>query len=199
MVKIGFITEGKADKVILTSDRFKKYLHFNFGISFDDDDIVFFNGKSGVKTNFKSFISKLGKNGVDFIFILVDQDDKTEKRQKKRKYKPIDCPVIVVDEIKTFRDNKHYLKDNQIFVIMTREMEAWFLADENLNLDCEGQVPEEILNPSDLVTKQLGTSSHGKIAHKVKDKFSLSRAAENSPSARRFLNKLEYISQNDNV
>jgi hypothetical protein len=194
MVTVGFITEGKADKILLTSDRFKKYLFHKHNIVFDDEDIRYFGGKSKIKTNFKSLVAGLNKKNVDYIFIMVDQDDKEEQKRSK-KYKPIDCPMIVVDEIKGYRDNRHYLKENQIFIVMTREMEAWFLADENLHFDCEGKQPEEILNPSDLVSKQLQTSSHGKIASKIKDNFSLERAAENAPSARRFLNKLEQISQ----
>jgi len=125
---------------------------------------------------------------------MVDQDDKEEQR-RNRKYKPKDCPVVVVEEIVGYRDNRHYLQENLIFVVMTKEMEAWFLADSNLEFDCMGTRPEEVLNPSDLVAKQLGVSSHGLIAHRLKDKFSLERAAENAPSAKRFLNKLESISQ----
>ncbi|AHW61449.1 protein of unknown function [Draconibacterium orientale] len=194
MVKIGFISEGKSDRTILNSERFKKYLEHQFGITYSEEEILYGGGKSRIKTDFKSLIQNLYKKGVEYIFIMVDQDDK-EAQRRNRKYKPVDCPMIVVNEITGYRDNGHYLKDNQIFIIMTKEMEAWFLADEKLNFDCGGQRPEEILNPSDLVGKQLGTSSHGRIAHKLKDKFSLARAAENAPSARRFLNKLEQISQ----
>jgi len=75
---------------------------------------------------------------------------------------------------------------------MTREMEAWFLADENLGLSFVGQ-PEEIFHPSEVVGKQLGTSSHVKIANKLKDEFSLVRASENSRSAKRFLDQLNQI------
>lgn len=193
MVKIGFIAEGKSDRAILNSERFRKNLLHQFGISFSDEDIRYGGGKSGIKTNFKSYLSSLQKSNVDYIFIMVDQDDKEEQR-RNRKYKPMDCPVTVVKEIVGYRDNKHYLLENQFFIVMTREMEAWFLADPNLEFDCMGKQPEEILNPSDLVAKQLGVSSHGLIAHRLKDRFSLERAAKNAPSAKRFLNKLENIS-----
>jgi hypothetical protein len=194
MVKVGFITEGKADKILLTSERFKKYLYHKHSIEFDDEDIRYFGGKSKIKTNFKSLLAGLNKSEVQYIFLMVDQDDKEEQR-RNRKYKPKDCPIVVVDEIVSYRDNSHYLQDNLIFVVMTREMEAWFLADPNLNFDCNGQNPEIILNPSDLVAKQLGTTSHGRIAHKIKEGFSLERAAQNAPSAQRFLDKLIFISQ----
>ncbi|MCF8372846.1 MAG: DUF4276 family protein [Bacteroidales bacterium] len=192
MVKVGFITEGKADKFIISSDRFKKYLLTSYQIVFSDDDIKLGNGKSGIKKNFKSLLSGLYKNNVDFIIIMVDQDDK-ETQKKNRKYKPVDCPKLIVDEIVNFRDNRHYVKENLIFVVMTREMEAWFLADEELSLDCNNQKPEEILNPSDVIAKQLGTHSHGRIAIKVKGKFSIERAAKNAPSAFRFIKKLKEI------
>ncbi|MDP3442853.1 MAG: DUF4276 family protein [Ignavibacteria bacterium] len=193
MVKIGFITEGKSDRTILNSERFKKYLLHTFEISYCEEDIRYGRGKSGIKTNFKAYLSSLKKNNVAYIFIMVDQDDKEEQR-RNRKYKPKDCPVTVVEEIVGYRDNKHYLQKNHFFIVMTREMEAWFLADPNLGFYCMGKQPEEILNPSDLVAKQLGVSSHGLIAQRLKDKFSLERAAKNAPSARRFLNKLKNIS-----
>lgn len=194
MVKIGFISEGKSDRTILNSDRLKKYLLYTFGISYSEEDIRYGGGKSGIKTNFKSYLSSLQKNNVDYIFIMVDQDDKEEQR-RNHKYKPKDCPLTIVEEIIGYRDNRHYWLENLIFIVMTREMEAWFLADPILGFDCMGNKPEEILNPSDLVAKQLGVSSHGLIAHRLKDSFSLERAAENAPSAKRFLNKLESISQ----
>ena len=193
MVKIGFIAEGKSDRAILNSDRFRKNLLHRFGITFSDEDIRYGGGKSGIQINFKSYLLSLQKNNVDYIFIMVDQDDKEEKL-RNRKYKTKDCPKIVIEEIVGYRDNKHYLRENMIFVIMTRELEAWFLADPNLEFDCMGKKPEELLNPSDIVSKQLGVSSHGRIAHRLKDKFSLERAAENAPSAKRFLSKLESIS-----
>jgi hypothetical protein len=82
---------------------------------------------------------------------------------------------------------------------MVRELEAWFLADEGLAFNYQGN-PEEILNPSDLVSHQLGTSSHIKIANTLKDRFSLDRAAQKSISANRFLNKLREVNpQKDNL
>ena len=138
---------------------------------------------------------KASKQNVDYIFTLVDQDDKEEQR-KNRGYRPPDCPIVVVNEIQNFRGNRNYIFGENPFVIMTREMESWFLADANLNLIYEGG-PEEILNPSYIVGEQLGTSSHVNIANKLKDRFSLVRASENSRSPKRFLDKLKEIA-NDN-
>lgn len=191
MVKVGFIVEGTSDFIILKSERFHDFLKHYLSIESSEEFIIIAGNKSNLKKHFKSYLSKLNKR-VQYIFILVDQDDK-EVQRRNNKYKPLDCPIKVVEEIKRHGDNGHYVKDNLIFVVMKREMEAWFLADSNLNFKFDGQ-PDEILNPSKLIEIQLGTSSHVKIANKIMDGFSLPRAAENSPSAKRFLLKLTQIS-----
>ena len=190
MVKVGFIVEGTSDFIILKSDKFQNLLKYNLHIETDESLIKIARSKSKLKKNFVSLMRNLQKQNVDYIFTLVDQDDKEEQR-KNRGYTPPDCPIVVVNEIQNFRDNRNYIFQENSFVIMTREMEAWFLADTNLNLNCNGQ-PEEILNPSDIVGEQLGTSSHVKIANRLKDRFSLVRASENSRSAKRFLHKLKH-------
>lgn len=191
MVKVGFIVEGTSDFIILKSDRFQNLLKYEFHIDTNESLINIARGQSNLKKNFVSLIRNLQKQNVDYIFTLVDQDDKEEQR-KNRGYRPPDCPIVVVNEIQNFRDNRNYVFEENSFVIMTREMEAWFLADANLNFNYNGQ-PEEILNPSDIVGEQLGTSNHVKIANRLKDRFSLVRASENSRSAKRFLDKLKQI------
>lgn len=191
MVKVGFIVEGTSDFIILKSDKFQNLLQYELEIETDESLINIARSRPGLKKNFVSLIRNLQKQNVDYIFTLVDQDDKEEQRKNKG-YKPPDCPIVVVNEIQKFRDNRNYIFEENSFVIMTREMEAWFLADANLNLNYDGQ-PEEILNPSDIVGEQLGTSSHVKIANRLKDRFSLVRATENSRSAKRFLEKLKQI------
>lgn len=121
---------------------------------------------------------------------------KPDDQRKNRGYMPPDCPIVVVNEIQNFRDNRNYIFEENTFVIMTREMEAWFLADANLNLNYDGN-PEEILNPSDIVGEQLRTSNHVKIANRLKDRFLLVRASENLRSAKRFLDKLNEIANKD--
>jgi hypothetical protein len=195
MVRVGFIVEGTSDFIILKSDRFQNLLKYELEIETDESLINIARSRSRLKKNFVSLVRNLQKQNVDYIFTLVDQDDK-EEQKKNRGYRPPDCPIVVVNEIQNFRDNRNYIFEENSFVIMTREMEAWFLADDNLNLNYDGN-PEEILNPSDIVSEQLGASSHVKIANKLKDKFSLVRAAENSRSAKRFLDKLKEI-VNDN-
>jgi hypothetical protein len=195
MVRVGFIVEGTSDFIILKSDRFQNLLKYELEIETDESLINIARSRSRLKKNFVSLVRNLQKQNVDYIFTLVDQDDK-EEQKKNRGYRPPDCPIVVVNEIQNFRDNRNYIFEENSFVIMTREMEAWFLADDNLNLNYDGN-PEEILNPSDIVSEQLGASSHVKIANKLKDKFSLVRAAENSRSAKRFLDKLKEIA-NDN-
>lgn len=190
MVKVGFIVEGTSDFIILKSDKFQNLLKYELHIDTNESLINIARGQPSLKKNFVSLIRNLQKQNVDYIFTLVDQDDKEEQR-KNRRYRPPDCPIVVVNEIQNFRDNKNYIFKENTFVIMTREMEAWFLADANLNFNYDGQ-PEEILNPSYIVSEQLGTSSHVKIANRLKDIFSLVRASENSRSAKRFLDKLKH-------
>jgi len=191
MVKVGFIVEGTSDFIILKSDRFQNLLKYELGFETEESLINIARSRSSLKKNFVSLVKNLQKENVDYIFTLVDQDDKEEQR-KNRAYIPPDCPIVVVNEIQKFRDNRNYIFKENSFVIMTREMEAWFLADANLNFNYDGQ-PEKILNPSDIVGKQLGTSSHVKIANRLKESFSLIRASENSRSAKRFLDKLKQI------
>ena len=191
MVRVGFIVEGTSDFIILKSDKFQNLLKYKLDIETEESLIRIARSQSRLKKNFVSLVRNLQKQNVDYIFTLVDQDDKEEHR-KNRKYTPPDCPITVVNEIRNFRDNKNYVFNENTFVIMTREMEAWFLADENLGFNYNGN-PEEILNPSDIVGEQLGTSSHVKIANKIKDRFSLVRASKNSRSAKRFLDKLKKI------
>jgi len=195
MVKVGFIVEGTSDFIILKSDRFQNLLKYELEIESDESLINIARSRSRLKKDFVSLVRNLQKQNVDYIFSLVDQDDK-EEQKKNRGYAPPDCPIVVVNEIQNFRDNRNYVFEENTFVIMTREMEAWFLADANLNLDYDGN-PEEILNPSDIVGEQLRTSSHVKIANRLKDRFSLVRASENSRSAKRFLDKLNEIANED--
>ena len=192
VVKVGFIVEGRTDSIILKEAKNLKYLFNKNDIEVNEDFVINARSKSKLKENFVSHYKNLVKKGVDYVFILLDQDDK-EEQKKNRKYKPPDCPIVTIREIQKFGDNKNYINKNQVYIVMTREMEAWFLADKKLKFTYEGH-PEEINRPSDLVGNQLGTSSHVKIANKIKDKFSLERAAKNAPSAQRFLNKMEQLS-----
>ena len=192
MVKVGFIVEGTSDFIFIKSDKFLKFLFHKLSLESDEEKILISSNKSNLKTNLKSYLSKLDKT-VQYVFIMVDQDDK-EAQKKNRKYSPPDCPIEVVREIVGFRDNSPYVKENHIFIVMTREFEAWLLADESLGYQFEG-MPEEIMNPSEIIEKHEKTSNHVIIAKRNVDKFSLVRAAENAPSAKRFLNKLESISQ----
>lgn len=191
MVKIGFIVEGTSDFIILKSEKFLNFLKHEMSIESSEEFIIVAHSKSTIKTNFISYINKLKKE-VEHIFVLVDQDDK-EEQKRNRKYRVPDCPIIIVNDIKDYRDNRHYISDNIIFVIMTREMEAWFLADNCLGYKFEGS-PESILNPSAIIEQHERTSNHVLIARRVASKFSLKRAAEFSISANRFLTKLTQIS-----
>ncbi len=195
MVKVGFIVEGTSDYIILKSDNFQNLLKYNLHIETNESLINIAHSQSKLKKNFVSLVRNLQKQEVDYIFTLVDQDDNEEQRRNKG-FKSPDCPIVIVNEIQNFRDNRNYIFEENTFIIMTREMEAWFLADENLNFSYEGN-PEDILNPSDVVGEHLGTSSHIKIVNRLKDMFSLERASLNSKSAKRFLDKLIKITDED--
>jgi len=123
----------------LKSDKFQNLLKYNLHIETDESLIKIARSKSKLKKNFVSLMRSLQKQNVDYIFTLVDQDDKEEQR-KNRGYTPPDCPIVVVNEIQNFRDNRNYIFQENSFVIMTREMEAWFLADTNLNLNLKEKV-----------------------------------------------------------
>lgn len=190
MVKIGFIVEGTSDFIFIKSEKFQKFLYHKLSLDTDEEKIIIARGKPNLKKDLKSFLHKLDK-AVQYVFIMVDQDDK-EELKKNKKYSPPDCPLAVVKEIVDFGNNLGYIKDNHIFVVMTREFEAWLLADSNLGYHFDGR-PEDILSPSDIIQKQEKTSNHVIIAKRIINKFSLERAAENAPSAKRFLSKLESI------
>ncbi len=155
MVIVGFIVEGTSDFIILKSDKFQNLLKYELEIETNESLINIVRSRSRLKKNFVPLVRNLQKQNVDYIFILVDQDNK-EKQRKYRGYKTPDYPIVIVNEIQNFRDKRNYIFEENSFVIMTRDMEAWFLADANLKLNYEGQ-PEEILNPSDIVGEQLGT------------------------------------------
>ena len=181
MVKVGFIVEGTSDLIILKSDYFQK-LYKRLNLNVQNDFFRVAKGKSTLKTNFKSFVASLKKE-VQFIFLLVDQDND-------------ECPLKTKNDILTFKDNRHYNSENLIFISMTREIEAWFLADEKLKFNINN--PENEGNPSLIMENIYQTKSHVKIAHRVKKTFSLERATKNSKSAKRFLNKLKKIKQLSN-
>ncbi len=192
MVKVGFIVEGTSDFIILKSDKFQNFLKYNLNTESNESLIKVARGRTRLKTNFVSLINSLRKLEVNYIFTLLDQDDLTEQNKTSRK-KLQDCPLAVVNEIINFKDNGNYSYSEICFIVMTREMEAWFLADSNLNLECDGE-PDKVISPSDINGKQIRVSNHVTIANRFKDKFTLVSAAKKSKSAKRFLDKLNLIS-----
>ena len=180
MVKVGFIVEGTSDFIILKSDKFQNLLKYRLQISGEEGLIRIAHNRSFLMVNLIKLMQNLEKEDVDQIFILVDQDGD-------------DCPQLTKSSIIDYRDNSHYINSKHVFIIMTHEMEAWFLADIRLGYEFAG-LPEEIRNPSEIIERKERTTNHIVIAKRVADIFSLERAAKNAPSAKRFLNKLEQIS-----
>jgi len=125
MIKVGFIVEGTSDAIIIKQSKNLIYLFNEAKIEVDDELVLNARNKSNLKKYFVPYYHNLMKKGAEIVFILFDQDDKEEQRRNK-KYKPVDCPFVAVQELQRFRDNRNYINDNQIFVVMTREMEAWF-------------------------------------------------------------------------
>jgi hypothetical protein len=197
MVKVGFIVEGTSDKIILSANKFQNLLKYKLELDSNESLIHIAHNKTKLKENYVSLYRRLINKGAEKIFTLVDQDDK-EAEKKNRKYIPPDCPLEIVHEILSYRSNRNYRFDENIFIVMVREMEAWFLADNELNLIYSGN-PEDIIKPSELIEKQFLTSQHIIIANRVKNRFSLERAAENAPSAKRFLEKLQLISNQSEI
>jgi len=181
MVKVGFIVEGRSDFIIIKSDKFQNLLRYKLNLESDESLIRIAHNRPFMKTNLKDLTGSLEKEDIDYLFILVDQDNDK-------------CPLDTKQELIEYRDNSHHSKGSHIYIVMTREMEAWFLADDELNFEYDGQ-SENLSNPSKVVGKKIGTSNHVRIADKIKDSFSLERAAKNAPSAKRFLEKLEQCSK----
>ena len=81
MVKIGFIVEGTSDFIILKSDRFQNLLKYELHIETNESLIKIARSQSRLKRNFVSLVRNLQKQNVDFIFTLVDQDDKEDPQE----------------------------------------------------------------------------------------------------------------------
>jgi len=76
MVKVGFIVEGTSDYIILKSDKFQNLLKYNLEIETNESLINIARSRSKLKKNLVSLVRNLQKQNVDYIFTLIDQDDK---------------------------------------------------------------------------------------------------------------------------
>lgn len=121
MVKVGFIVEGKTEKIIIESDKFKEFLLNN------DYELVtpVIDAKGGgnlLPSNIEPFIKRLKDSQADRIVVLTDLEDE-----------------ICVDKVKK-RIGHSEIK--AIFVAV-KAIEAWFLADT--------KAMQKLLNNNDFV------------------------------------------------
>ncbi len=108
MVKIGFICEGKSDKVILKSEKFRQFLK-SIGLE-NSDELITFVGSEGdlIPEKRTAYRKKLEDKGAEKIFILRD-----------------------FDQNNYFSELKSSLlkKDNEEIIFPVKQIESWFLAD----------------------------------------------------------------------
>lgn len=194
MVKIGFIVEGDAEKIILESTKFKEFLQ-----SLNLLSVGIFD--AGGEGNFKvesikvmRFCTILSDRGAEHIVIWTDMEDDP-------------CITFTLESIHRFDKKK------QVVLISVRSLESWFLADfETLSLILNSKVyyknPETIPQRpfdeiKDLFIKYTGrgiSKRKNRLAYKmVSNGFSVETAARHPgcKSAGYFINKLRVLSQNN--
>ena len=196
MVKVGFITEGHTEKIIIKSDAFQEFLTQN-GLLFTHEVIVAEGNNNLTESKAASNVAILRDKGVEIIFILRDVDD----------------ALCVVDA----RNKVMQASDIQPCVAV-KAMEAWFLADTKAmrsiieKSDFHEEFPETIDNPFERINilsrefrnqKRRGNQERGVSDKKILARnmlrchFSIENAANhpNCPSAKYFIEKLKSVSQ----
>lgn len=195
MVKVGFIVEGDTEKQIVSSDLFKALCRSK-GIEVLSG-VLPANKKERGKDVFKnaeklaSFAALLYDMGANVVFCMRDLED-------------LPCITSAKAEIQSTDEN---IKK----VIVVRQIETWFLADNLLMEHCFGEtframfpevaVPENILNPENKLKEISVATRNGRgIGDKllfakrlIMNGFSIEHSAQNSPSAAYFLNKLSVL------
>jgi len=188
MKKVGFIVEGKTEKILLESASFKKYLQsLNIEIA---HEIIDANGAGNLLPhNITENVRKLKDSGAEAIVILADLDNNA-------------CITLTKSRID--------IDNNYITVIAVKAIESWFLANTTsmrllLNkLDFEFEFPEIEGNPFKtiydlLVSQKKGSYNKIRIVTKLLDLgFSIQDSASHPycPSAKYFIDKLAQLSAN---
>jgi Domain of unknown function (DUF4276) len=187
MVKLGFIGEGAVDKMILESLIFREYLN-SIGIDFIKDVVDATGNGNLILRNIEKHAQILKDKGATVILILTDLDE-------------VKCITLTKERVNPSSD--------YIVVVIIKEVEAWFLADEKamrifLKEDTYAiQNPEIIENPFDKI-RELRVAKTGRgIGTKIRlakqminnSGFSILRAAEhpNCKSAKYFIQKLKSL------
>ncbi len=118
MVKIGFIAEGDSEDIFLKSSSFKLYLN-QLGVDTSSELIINAEGKkklyhptgdfSKLKARIDTWLQILSDKGAQVVFLLLDRDNDDN------------CYT-------QFKSKVHHHLQN-IIIVATQEIEAWYLAD----------------------------------------------------------------------
>lgn len=186
MVKIGFICEGRTDKLLLESKQFDELLA---KLNLSKINVVFTGGAGNLlPKHIEIFRKTLIEAGAEKIFIVTDLDaDK--------------CITVTKQRLQA-------LEAEQV-IIAVRAIESWFLADSQtlsllLKKPIEIDFPEHETNPFETLrtifieesTSGRGVGTKPILARRmIKYGFTIERAAAhpNCPSARYFLTKLKEL------
>jgi hypothetical protein len=182
MTKVGFICEGKTEKMIVGSADFQKFLK---GVGIDCiADIIDAGGNGNLLPKYlPAFTKRLIAKGAEKIVILTDLDSNV-------------CITLTRQRINAPEDH--------IVIVAVKQVESWFLADsECMSALCKTKVhfpePEIPISPFEeirnLLLKHTGRGSSDKLllaASCLRNNFSIAKAAQhpNSNSAKYFLDKL---------
>ncbi len=189
MVKLGFIGEGAVEKRVLESAPIREYLR-SLKIDFIEE-VIDANGNGNLlPQNIIAFTQILKDKGATAIIILTDLDKDTCITKTKERIQPA---------------------QNHFIIVSVKEIEAWFLADEEAmgsflkQKDFNIEKPEELENPYAKIrelrmqkTGGQGTVSKVRLAFFMieKNSFSILRAAQHPvcPSAKYFIEKINEFS-----
>ncbi|WP_285544415.1 hypothetical protein [Dyadobacter frigoris] len=185
-MKIGFITEGHTEKIILKSDGFQEYLEAH-DLEFVHEVIVAGGKDNLTRDKVESNVKILRDKGAEIILVLRDLDD-----------------CLNIEEA-----NSKIMSDIDIVkVIAIQAIESWFLADTvTLGKILESQdfyfeKPEEEMSPFEKLRalrfqyKNKGIGDKKLFAKMmVNNGFTVKNASEHPdcPSAKYFTNKLESL------
>ncbi len=191
MVKVGFICEGRTDKLVLESKQFNQLLE---RIGLKKVNVVFTGGVGNLLPQYIELFRKtLRDAGAEKIFIVTDLD--TDK-----------CITLTKKRLQA-------LEEDQV-VIAVRAIESWFLADSQtisflLNKSIKIDFPEQEANSFETLriifmaesASGRGVGTKPILARRmIKYGFSLEAAAAHPhcPSARYFLTKLTELTAKSN-
>lgn len=187
-MKVGFICEGRFDKILLSSKQFDELLT---RLGLQKTNVVFADGAGNLLPRHIDFFrTALINAGAGKVIILTDLDQDA-------------CITLTKNRLQA-------LPEEQV-IIAVKSIESWFLADsqtlsELLSKPCHIDLPEEVSDPFEalrilFISKSDGGRGVGTkpiLARRmIKYGFTIERAAThpNCPSALYFLNKLTEFAQ----